>query len=155
MAASPMAMAILALAGTSVGAHAQAYDAACTGYACEDGRRARSRGGPGAYRLNSLWGDSSDGGPAIKGAHYDFDASGPDEKSIAVTIVNRSATSTEYDKLLAERKAAARQRVGTLQQTSAAEFLATAPNGRLRWIENRPYVIYETFELPQPRRDRT
>ena len=66
-----------------------------------------------------------------------------------MTIVHRPATSAEYDPLLAERKADARQRVGALQQTSATEFLATAPNGRLRLIEERPYAIYEIYERPQ------
>jgi hypothetical protein len=105
--------------------------------------------GPGVYRLNSTSGDYRDGGPAVKSVHYDFDASGPDGRLIAVTIVHRPATSAEYDPLLAERKADARQRVGALQQTSATEFLATAPNGRLRLIEERPYAICEIYELPQ------
>jgi hypothetical protein len=105
--------------------------------------------GPHGYRLVSMSGDYSDGGPAVDVVRYDFDGSGPDGRLIAVTIVNRPARSAEYDQLLAERKAAASQRVGALQQTSATEFLATAPNGRLRLIEERPYVIYEIYELPQ------
>jgi hypothetical protein len=105
--------------------------------------------GPSGYRLVSMSGDYSDGGPAVKVVRYDFDASGPDGRLIAVSIVNRPVTSAGYDQLLAERKAAARQRVGELQQTSATESLATAPNGRLRLIEARPYEILEFYELPR------
>jgi hypothetical protein len=105
--------------------------------------------GPGGYRLASMSGDYSDGGPAVKTVRYDFDASGPDGRLIAVSIVNRPVTSAGYDQLLAERKAAARQRVGELQRTSATESLATAPNGRLRLIEVRPYEIVEIYELPR------
>ena len=82
--------------------------------------------------------------------NYDFDASGPAGKLIAVTIVSKASTGPEYDTLLAERKAVASKRVGTLQQKSATEFLAAAANGRLRLIANPDSgFIYEIYELPK------
>jgi hypothetical protein len=81
--------------------------------------------------------------------HYCFEASGPDGKLNVVTIVNRTSTGPGFDKLLAERKAAASTRVGTLQQKSATEFQAATSNCRLRLTTNPATgFIYEAYELP-------
>ena len=103
----------------------------------------------GKYFLSSMSGDYSDGGPTVMAVHYLFNGPGPAGKLIALTIVNHGSTGPEFDRLLAERKAAAGKLLGTLQQKSATEFLAAAPDCQLRLVANPATLfIYETYELP-------
>jgi hypothetical protein len=107
-------------------------------------------GDPGnPYAVSTLSGDYQDYGTHVSAVNYFFDASAPAGKLISVMIVIHAFSAPEYDKLLAERKAAASKLVGTLQQKSATEFLAAGAKCQLRLVANPgTFYIRETYELP-------
>jgi hypothetical protein len=119
--------------------------------ASRGGTPSSGRGGLGnPFRLSTLSGNYRDFGTSVEAVYYDFDAPGPTGKLIAVTIVSHANNGPEYDKLLAERKTAASTSVGTMQQKSAAEYLAVAPSCQLRFFTNpSTWFIWETYKLPK------
>jgi len=81
--------------------------------------------------------------------NYDFDAAGPTGRLIAVRIANHANSGPDYEKLLAERKAAVAAIAGPLQQKSATEFVASAPGCQLRLLLNADGLfVHEVYQLP-------
>lgn len=109
-----------------------------------------SPGGLAKFRVSTLSGDYADVGPNVMAVNYDFDASGPAGKMVAVTIVRHAMSTPEFDRMLAERRAGIAASVGPLQQKSATEFQASAPNCRLNLITNpATWFLHEIYQLPE------
>jgi hypothetical protein len=105
--------------------------------------------GPAKYRVSTMSGDYQDAGFDPLAVNYDFDASGPDGRLVAVTIVYRASAVPNYETLLASRKAAAAAIAGPLQQRSATELVASGPGCQLRLLPNADtLVIREVYQLP-------
>ena len=104
--------------------------------------------GPAKYRVSTMSGDYQDAGFDPMAVNYDFDASGPDGRLVAVTIVNHASAVPDYETLLASRKAAAAAIAGPLQQTSATELIASGPGCQLRLLPNADTLfIREVYQL--------
>ena len=104
--------------------------------------------GPAKYRVSTMSGDYQDAGFNPMAVNYDFDASGPDGRLVAVTIVNRASAVPDYETLLASRKAAAAAIAGPLQQKSATELVASGPGCQLRLLPNADTLfIREVYQL--------
>jgi len=94
-------------------------------------------------------GDYQDAGFDPLAVNYDFDASGPDGRLVAVTIVDRASAVPDYETLLASRKAAAAAIAGPLQQKSETELVASGPGCQLRLLPNADTLfIREVYQLP-------
>jgi TPR repeat protein len=106
-------------------------------------------GSQGIFIRSDLSGDYRDVGTNIMAVNYDFDAAGPTGRLIAVRIANHANSGPDYEKLLAERKAAVAAIAGPLQQKSATEFVASAPGCQLRLLPNADTLfIHEVYQLP-------
>ncbi len=106
-------------------------------------------GGQSKFRLSAMSGDFRDVGTNVMAVSYDFDAAGTAGRLIAVMIANQANGGAEYEKLLAERKAAAASIAGPLQQKSATELVASAPGCQLRLLPNADSrFIHEVYQLP-------
>ena len=104
--------------------------------------------GPAKYRVSTMSGDYQDAGFDPMAVNYDFDASGPDGRLVAVTIVNRASAVPDYETLLASRRAAAAAIAGPLQQKSATELVASGPGCQLRLLPNADTLfIREEYQL--------
>ncbi|MCM2311236.1 MAG: tetratricopeptide repeat protein [Steroidobacteraceae bacterium] len=120
-------------------------------------RDIQARGGsPGSVRAGSqgiatrseMYGDYRDVGTNIMAVNYDFDSAEPTGRLIAVRIANHANSGPDFEKLLAERKAALAAVAGPLQQKSATEFVASAPGCQLRLLPNPgTYFIHEVYAL--------
>ncbi len=103
----------------------------------------------GKFRMTAMSGDYQDAGFDPMAVNYDFDASGPDGRLVAVTIANMASAVPDYETLLASRKAAAAAIAGPLQQKSATELVASGPGCQLRLLPNADMsIIYEVYQLP-------
>lgn len=103
----------------------------------------------GKFRMTAMSGDYQDAGFDPMAVNYDFDASGPDGRLVAVTIANRASAVPDYETLLASRKAAAAAIAGPLQQKSATELVASGPGCQLRLLPNADTLfIREVYQLP-------
>ena len=107
-------------------------------------------GGLAKFRMSTLSGDYADVGPNIMAVNYDFDASDPAGKMVAVTIVRHAGSPAEFARMLAERKVGITEEIGPLQQKSETEFQASGASCRLRFITNPGGLfLYETYQLPE------
>jgi pyruvate/2-oxoglutarate dehydrogenase complex dihydrolipoamide acyltransferase (E2) component len=107
------------------------------------------RSGGRGFMMSAMSGDYQDAGTDVMAVNYDFDASGPDGRLVAVTIVNKASAVPDYETLLASRKAAAAAIAGPLQQKSATELVASGPGCQLRLLPNADTLfIYEVYQLP-------
>jgi tetratricopeptide (TPR) repeat protein len=121
-------------------------------------RDIQARGGsPGSVRAGNqgiavrsdMSGDYRDVGTNIMAVNYDFDSAEPTGRLIAVRIANHANSGPDFEKLLAERKAAVAAVAGPLQQKSPSEFVASAPGCQLRLLPNPgSYFIHEVYALP-------
>jgi hypothetical protein len=107
--------------------------------------------GPAKFRINALSGDFQDAGPDIMAVNYDFDATGPAGRLIALTIVRHRAVNVgpaPYASLVAERQAAIAKELAPLQQKSPTEFLTTASGVQVTMHVNADTgYLYETYRL--------
>lgn len=104
---------------------------------------------PVTHRVSTLSGDYPEIG-RFMAVNYDFATRDPASPLKSVGIVRRARTSAEFDRLLAERKAASSMAIGPLQQTSETEYRAARPGCQVKLIaEARTLYLYELYELPE------
>lgn len=113
-----------------------------------------SVGSNGHYRrINTLAGDYSDVLPdGFMAINHDFDMGTASGRLVAVTVAKHALSAPEFERLLANRKAAIGKSVGPIQQTATSPdqvFQAASAHCRAKLVANaQTWWIYEIYELP-------
>jgi len=114
-----------------------------------------SVGSNGNYRrINTLSGDYSDVLPdGFMAVNHDFDMGTASGRLVVVTVAKHALSAPEFERLLANRKAAIGKSVGPIQQTAMSPdqvFQAASAHCRAKLVANaQTWWIYEIYELPK------